>query len=197
VSSRFCPFASRRFSTCYRLASRMIMIGARVGKASAVARRAKVEACPPFRMKLPMDGGHGAKCAFCPPGVSFKQYHLQTQLRDLAACLRELYPDRSALGEERVQGMGAGSVESTRVSHTGNTRHSPRNGLRLISCSPRGPGSLAPVVRGSLHDLNASVGASGPHDFAVRFKRARVAAPSASTASRPTSHVRDDRETPL
>ena len=28
-----------------------------------------------------------------------------------------------------------------------NTRHSPRNGLRLISRSPRGPGSFAPVVR--------------------------------------------------
>jgi hypothetical protein len=33
--------------------------------------------------------------------------------------------------------------------------------------------------------LDASVGASGPHDFAVRLKRVRLAAPSASTASRP------------
>src|SRR3984957_15495467 len=35
-------------------------------------------------------------------------------------------------------------------------RHSPRNGLRLISRSPRGPGSFAPVAHGSLHDLDAS-----------------------------------------
>jgi hypothetical protein len=29
-------------------------------------------------------------------------------------------------------------------------------------------GLFATVVRGSLRDLDASVGASGPHDFAVR-----------------------------
>jgi hypothetical protein len=44
--------------------------------------------------------------------------------------------------------------------------------------------------------LDASVGASGPHDFAVRIKRV------SSTARLPRvhripSHVRDDRETPL
>jgi hypothetical protein len=37
----------------------------------------------------------------------------------------------------------------------------------------------------SCADLNASVGASGPHDFAVHLKRRSSAAPSASTASRP------------
>src|SRR5712671_2448344 len=31
-----------------------------VGKASAEARRAKVDACPPFKTPLLMDGGHGA-----------------------------------------------------------------------------------------------------------------------------------------
>jgi hypothetical protein len=64
------------------------------------------------------------------------------------------------------------SVESTRVSHhghTGNTRHSPRNGFTAYS-------ALSPVTglvchrhqRNCFHQLNASVGASGPHDFAVR-----------------------------
>jgi hypothetical protein len=33
--------------------------------------------------------------------------------------------------------------------------------------------------------LDISVGMSGPHDFAVRVGAARLAAPSASTASRP------------
>src|SRR5580693_8622771 len=47
--------------------------------------------------------------------------------------------------------------------------------LRLISRSPRGPGSFAPVVpRDNPANLNSSVGVSGPHDFAVRFKRARL-----------------------
>jgi hypothetical protein len=96
-------------------------------------------------------------------------------------------PEFLALSHQRAQGMPgarcarsrACSVESTRVSHhghTGNTRHSPRNGFNsLCSRSPRGPGSFAPVVRGSLRDLSASVGAPGPHDFAVRFRRIRLA----------------------
>ena len=61
--------------------------------------------------------------------------------------------------DQRAQGMpGArcarslackseSSTHASRHGHTGNTRHSPRNGLRLISRSPRGPGSFAPVVR--------------------------------------------------
>src|SRR5258707_7381638 len=41
------------------------------------------------------------------------------------------------------------AVERTRVSQVTPeiTRHSPRNGLRLISCSPRRPGFLATVAR--------------------------------------------------
>ena len=49
-------------------------------------------------------------------------------------------------------------------------------------------GLFVTVVGGKLfHQLDASVGASGPHDFAVRFTRRSSAAPSASIASRPTS----------
>jgi hypothetical protein len=43
--------------------------------------------------------------------------------------------------------------------------------------------------------LDISVGISEPHDFAVRDSTARLAAPSASIASRST--FRDDRDTPL
>src|SRR5258708_37157982 len=54
--------------------------------------------------------------------------------------------------------------------------------------------------RSYLRQLDTSVGASGPHDFAVRISIIRpraLRAPdaAASTASRP--NVRDDRETPL
>jgi NitT/TauT family transport system permease protein len=84
------------------------------------------------------------------------------------------------------------SVESTRVSHhghTGNTRHSPRNGLRLTPRSPRGPGSFAPVIPEKLasQELDTSVGVSGPHDFAVRFKRVRLNAVSVHRIPRSTS----------
>jgi hypothetical protein len=43
--------------------------------------------------------------------------------------------------------------------------------------------------------LDASVGASGPHDFAVRAGAARPAA--LSRPSHPAPNVRDDRDTPL
>src|SRR5437588_9679366 len=43
--------------------------------------------------------------------------------------------------------------------------------------------------------LDASVEASGPHDFAVRLQHRSSAVLSASIASR--AYVRDDRDTPL
>jgi hypothetical protein len=47
--------------------------------------------------------------------------------------------------------------------------------LRLISRSPRGPGFLAPVIPEKLasQELNASVGASGPHDCTLIFGETR------------------------
>src|ERR1035438_9025433 len=43
--------------------------------------------------------------------------------------------------------------------------------------------------------LDASVGASGPHDFAVRVSIARLASPK--RPPHPAPNVRDDREAPL
>ena len=74
-------------------------------------------------------------------------------------------------------------VVNTRVSHhghTGNTRHSPRNGFNgflralagdraLLSPSPE-------MMLRIVSDLNASVGASRPHDFAVRDNAVRLSA---------------------
>src|SRR5271154_7000829 len=89
------------------------------------------------------------------------------------------------------------AYEHSHHGHTGLTRHSPRNGLRLISCSPRRPGFFATVAPAGLNlrKLYTSVGVSGPHDFAVRFKRRSSCAAKASIASR--LNVRDDPETPL
>ena len=157
-----------------------------------------------------------AQGRLCPPygvhGVNFKQRHLQihadTASRSRRSFARGLILNRSPSEDQRAQGMpGArcarslackseSSTHASRHGHTGNTRHSPRNGLRLISRSPRGPGSFAPVVRRTVsHDLNASVGAPGPHDFAVRFKRPRQK--RHQRPPHPAANVRDDRETPL
>ena len=90
-------------------------------------------------------------------------------------------------------------VESTRVSHhghTGNTRHSPRNGFTAYIALSRVTGlSCHPHRRNCFHRLDASVGASGPHGFAVRDPSAFVS--SAIGVHRIPPRVRDDREPPL
>jgi len=90
------------------------------------------------------------------------------------------------------------SVENTRVSHhghTGNTRHSPRNGFTAYFALSLVTGLVCHhhlVDRSTT--LDASVGASGPHDFAVRFRAVRQ---RRIHVHRIPPRVRDDRETPL
>ena len=96
-------------------------------------------------------------------------------------------------------------IDSTRVSHHRYAGSEPAFPARWFYGFLRAlPGDRAllppsPLRSLLLKDLNASVGASGPHDFAVRaasFVRANIAPDvAASTASLP--NVRDDRETPL
>jgi len=63
-------------------------------------------------------------------------------------------------------------------------RHSLRDGVTAYTCSPRGPGFLAPViVPTSSARLSLSVGRPGRHDFTVR-ERAFVSRTLTSTASR-------------
>jgi hypothetical protein len=83
--------------------------------------------------------------------------------------------------------------------HTGSAeaiRPSLHGGLRLISCSPRRPGSFATVIPEKLasQELDTSVGVSGPHDFAVRLSAVRQ---ERIRVHRIPSRVRDDREAPL
>jgi len=71
--------------------------------------------------------------------------------------------------------------------HTGNTRHSPRNGFNgFLRALPGDRACLPPSsAKVASRQLDASVGASGPHDFAVRWSAPSSEAPPASTASRP------------
>jgi hypothetical protein len=55
--------------------------------------------------------------------------------------------------------------------------------------------SVASVMRTHHGQLDASIGASEPHDFAVRFSCARLA--PLKRPPHPAPNVRDDRETPL
>ena len=89
-------------------------------------------------------------------------------------------------------------VERTRVSQVtpANTRHSPRNGLRLMSYSSRRSGFFVTVTPGKLasQELDASVETSGPRDFAVRIGAVRQ---ERQRGHRIPPRVRDDREPPL
>jgi hypothetical protein len=91
----------------------------------------------------------------------------------------------------------ARSVESTRVSHhgqTGNTRHSPHSACTAISCSPPERAFLPRHRRDAKHHRqpSASVGASGPHDLAPSASCAVVY--RAINVHRTPPHVRDHRK---
>jgi hypothetical protein len=56
---------------------------------------------------------------------------------------------------------------------------------RCVNPIAGAPGVLVTVTCATSRRLDTSVGVSGPHDFSVRFRRSRLKAPSASTASCP------------
>src|SRR6202047_4006154 len=121
---------------------------------------------------------------------------------------REFCLEVPSPGDQRAQGMPgakcARSLACEMKKHTSvvttvtpETPGIPRAMVLTVSFV------LSPVTGLSCHrrladtsaKLDASVGASGPHDFAVRKIALSSAAPPASIASQP--YVRDDRETPL
>jgi hypothetical protein len=103
----------------------------------------------------------------------------------------------------------AWSVESTRVSHhrfTGNTRHFLRNGFTVSFALSPATGLVChrhpqeTCKKFASQELDASVGASGPHDFAVHrsaLRPRKMFAPRCLRPPHPLPYVRDDRETPL
>jgi len=77
-------------------------------------------------------------------------------------------------GPRAVEKHGEGTTGAT-----GSSRHSLRDGLRLIARSPWEPGFLAPITGEIIsRRLDLSVGRPGPHAFAVRADDARRASPS-------------------
>ena len=94
----------------------------------------------------------------------------------------------------------ANDAQKNAHEHTGPAeaiRLSLRNGLQLITRSPRRPGFLATVIpeKPASQELDASVGASGPHAFAVRKKA--LSSSALLSVHRIPPRVRDDREPPL
>ena len=74
--------------------------------------------------------------------------------------------------QPRMQNKKA--YEHSHHGHTGDTRHSPRNGFNgFLRALPGDRACLPPSLTESLRQLDASVGASEPHDFAVRISTIR------------------------
>jgi hypothetical protein len=94
-------------------------------------------------------------------------------------------------GQKRVEVL----TSSRHHGHTGITRHSPRNGFnRLLRALPGDRAFLSPSPkRIAPQRLDASVEASGPHDFAVRICAVRQ---ERIRVHRIPPRVRDDREPP-
>ena len=109
---------------------------------------------------------------------------------------------RGRPGARCTRGLACISSEKGAHEHTGSAeaiRPSLRDGLRLIPCSPRRDHSLFVTVAPRKHELpenlTPAIGASGPHDFAVRERLRSSFASSTSTASRRA--CRDVRNAPL
>ena len=120
------------------------------------------------------------------------RYESTIPRRDFARAVHGLPSIEGGRRESRVLAAPAAS-HATKKAHERShhrfaetVRPSLRNGLRLIPRSPRRPGFLATVARELLHRLDASVGASGPHGFAVRYQHRSSREAKASIASRPT-----------
>jgi hypothetical protein len=145
----------------------------RIGHGTAMSRRKAPESCIKIRAirtegaALPQEGS----------GATLKKGRRECRALDAPAALRA-------------------KMESTQASHTGLTRHSPRNGFTVSFVLSPATGFLATVASGVV-SANLTP-ASGRHDHTT--------SPSASRAVRrrhhrrpphPAAHIRDDRETPL
>ena len=87
-------------------------------------------------------------------------------------------------------------MHTRQSGHTGITRHSLRNGFNGFLRALPGDRAFVPPSSAKINsrELDASVGASGPHDFSVRFSTVRY---RRFHVHRILPRVRDDRDTPL
>jgi hypothetical protein len=171
-------------------------------KASAVARRAKAKACPPFQHEAADGRWARREMRLCPShGVNFNtiicRHTAAISRRNPPELCRKKRPSKTrGRGECRVPNAPAascalwGSEYAHEYSQRRHRKHpafptqwfyglyviSPGTGL---SCPRHFSGNCFP------RKLSASVGAPGPHAFAVRFKRRSSRDTKASTASHP------------
>src|SRR5450432_2606677 len=115
--------------------------------------------------------------------------------RDAPELMQDLPPE--GRGECRVPSAPAAScahgvVKMHTSIHSGRTGNHPASPHAMVLTVSFALSLVTGLFchhrrRSCLHRLDASIGASGPHDFAVRFKRRSSVSAKASTASRPAS----------
>src|SRR5882757_144990 len=96
-----------------------------------------------------------------------------------------------------TRGLVRNGRKSSAHEHTGSAevlRHSLRDGFTAYTCSPRRDRACLSPSPANFADETPATGASGPHDFTVRFS-AFVSCTAAATASH--RNTRDDRVAPL
>jgi hypothetical protein len=102
-------------------------------------------------------------------------------------------------GARCTRGLVCKTAQKNAHEHTGSAeaiRHSLRNGFNGLYVLPGDRAFLSPSPRRvALRELDASVGASGPHDFAVRIQSALVSC--AACVHRIPPRICDDHDTPL
>jgi hypothetical protein len=140
----------------------------------------------------------------------FPACQYRARVRDLAALLRPRFARTLSL--RKTEGAGKAGcpmhpqprvgmkkpheLKSLQV-HRKSARLSPRNGVTAYLRALPGDRALLPPssARITPRKLDTSVGAPGPHDFAVRSNISRQ--PMLPRPSHPLPNVRDDRETSL
>ncbi|QDW40396.1 hypothetical protein FFI89_026650 [Bradyrhizobium sp. KBS0727] len=135
-------------------------------------------ACQPERLRNRYSGAYSEK----------RTFGLQTWLCDLAAQCARSFAGNLALGNQRAQGrpgarctrgLACDCTKQSAHEHTGQRRTlrpSLRNGFTAYFALAPVTGFLATVIPEKCllpAKLDASTGASGPHDFTVRSRRAR------------------------
>src|SRR6267154_4087947 len=126
--------------------------------------------------------------ALCPPTVLWFGFNFQTAAvagtasqsrRVLRASFARKVLTLDSRGRRECRALDAPAALCAMVmrahkcshhGHTGNTRHSPRNGFNgFLRALPGDRACLPPSsAKVAFRELDTSVGVSGPHDFAVR-----------------------------
>jgi len=113
----------------------------------------------------------------CETRISNSRYDFTTSRRNPP----ELLPEFSSTLQSEGAGNAGRRCAAAKSVHVVTTVTPESPGipramvLRFPSCSPRRSGSFATVTCGTYRKLDTSVEVSGPHDFTVRSKVARLA----------------------